>query len=231
LIGASTCWAILGGGFSAAILTTDAGLDGVAVEEAQLAAVQANISSPINSPISNAVSGPVNSQLAHYTLAGGEVSSLDAEEANLHVNNHISVKLDNVPKVKPETAVTSLENEKPAYSGSFFTPPVHAAGDTIVGAKADFRLEAIEDSWVRLANSDGTEIWSGILRQGQTYRPQTSGLVLLSTSNAGGVKLQVGTDTASILGGRGEIISAVRLEETALLTAHDDVLVSALGSR
>ena len=121
--------------------------------------------------------------------------------------------------------------EQPAYSGSFFTPPVHAAGDTIVGAKADFRLEAIEDSWVRLANSDGTEIWSGILRQGQTYRPQTSGMVLLSTSNAGGVKLQVGTDTASILGGRGEIISALRLEETALLTAHDDVLVSALGSR
>ncbi|MBL4639782.1 MAG: DUF4115 domain-containing protein, partial [Kordiimonadaceae bacterium] len=104
----------------------------------------------------------------------------------------------------------------------FFTAPLHAAENDIVRVEGDYTLEALEDSWVRLADGDGTEIWSGILREGQSYRPQTSGVLLLSTSNAGGLMLQIGASEAALLGTRGEIVSELKLAEAKHVTLQGD---------
>ncbi|GHF10459.1 hypothetical protein GCM10017044_00180 [Kordiimonas sediminis] len=68
-------------------------------------------------------------------------------------------------------------------------------------------LEALEDSWVRLANSDGVEIWSGVLRQGDLYRPAVPETIVLTTSNAGGVQVNLGSVEGGPLGNRGEILT------------------------
>ena len=79
----------------------------------------------------------------------------------------------------------------------------------------DIVVTASEDSWVRMARADGTEIWSGILRAGQTYSPQEAGVMLLTTSNAGALTVTQGTETEVSLGHRGEIVSdyALALED------------------
>ncbi len=95
---------------------------------------------------------------------------------------------------------------------SLFLPAAHAdEAPEVKGMNKQILLEAVEDSWVRIGNPDGTEVWSGILRQGQTFRPETGDVVLLSTSNAGGIKLSVRGETSELLGSRGAIVSEMRL--------------------
>ncbi|MBL4639664.1 MAG: helix-turn-helix domain-containing protein [Kordiimonadaceae bacterium] len=192
LVGASAVWVVLGGSFAATVITADTG---IAIEEARLAAVQANLSSPIF--------------VRNYT-------------ADLPVVAAASMKMvevaDQVIVPQKTTVDTGLTASKAV---DFFTAPLQAAENDIVRVEGDYRLEAVEDSWVRLADGGGTEIWSGILREGQTYRPQTGGVLLLSTSNAGGLMLQIGASEAALLGTRGEIVSELKLAEVKYVTLHD----------
>lgn len=95
---------------------------------------------------------------------------------------------------------------------SLFLPAAHAdEAKQQPSHNNQILLEAVEDSWVRIGNPDGTEIWSGILRQGQTFRPETGDVMLLSTSNAGGIKLSVRGEESELLGNRGAIVSEMRL--------------------
>ena len=104
--------------------------------------------------------------------------------------------------------------EENTVNQSLFIPAAHADTDVLAALPAsDVLLAASEDSWVRIARTDGTELWSGILRAGQSYRPSEAGVMLLTTSNAGGLTLTQGAGGAAQLGARGEIVSDYSLSK------------------
>ena len=103
--------------------------------------------------------------------------------------------------------VVEAKEAEPA-SSSLFLPAAYAGVEApALTSGVAIVLEASEDSWVRVARPDGTELWSGILRAGQAYRPYEAGEMLLTTSNAGGLTLIQGSDAAVGLGARGEIVT------------------------
>lgn len=207
LAGASACWVLFGGGVTAGLMTSTVAVNTVAAEEAQLAAVQANIAEPTIAETNIVVAGQ----------AGEAVSKTITLIASTHENSSAQLPAANV------------EVEARA-SSSLFAPAVYAAGFEEHAIAGNYTLRAVEDSWVRIARTDGTEVWSGILREGQTYRPQADGVILLSTSNAGGVLLQVSGGEEANLGDRGEIISELKLEDITLLTEQEVGELDEFGS-
>ncbi len=125
-------------------------------------------------------------------------------------------------------AVTSGEENLFARPASLFSPAAIADSSPEGSGNTTVLLEAKEDSWLRLENADGTEIWSGVLREGQSYRPHFDGSALLSTTNAGGVSLTLGGQQLVALGSRGEVVEGVRLDQDRLLSS---VSSSTGGSR
>ncbi|UTW55743.1 helix-turn-helix domain-containing protein [Kordiimonas sp. SCSIO 12610] len=95
---------------------------------------------------------------------------------------------------------------------SLFTSPVYA--DTIAtdAVSHDVTIVASEESWVRFARVDGSEVWSGILHAGEQFKPKLEQNILFSTSNAGAVQLMIGGRQSSPLGSAGEVISAMPLD-------------------
>ncbi len=108
------------------------------------------------------------------------------------------------------SAVT--EEGQTRSSSSLFLPAAYADAPVSQGqASSDIVIEAAEDSWLQLSYSDGTELWSGVLRAGQSYRPELIGDVFLTTSNAGGILLKHEDGSTGPLGNRGELIDALEL--------------------
>jgi cytoskeletal protein RodZ len=122
-----------------------------------------------------------------------------------------SVKLtaqDTVTDNPPATE--NVVSEKPVAETPALFPAAHATTYDDFDAKTgkEIILEATEDSWIRLADTNGTEIWSGVLRKGELYRPTVPETVVLTTSNAGGVRLNLAANEANApLGDRGEILT------------------------
>jgi len=118
---------------------------------------------------------------------------------------------------KLETDASGTQNPEISVSGfatgSLFTPSVHAANHVPSGLPSPaITFEALEDSWVQLSYRDGTELWSGVLRAGQSYRPQLIGEVFLTTSNAGGIILKQSDAALGPLGKRGLVIESMALD-------------------
>ncbi|WP_286828928.1 MULTISPECIES: helix-turn-helix domain-containing protein [Kordiimonas] len=152
-------------------------------------------------------------------------ASLPARTEEAQVTNADAAVVNDA--VQLET-VASGDTQLFVRPASLFSPAA-IADQAIAGVgTSDVLLEAKEDSWLRLENADGTEIWSGVLREGQSYRPQFDGSALLSTTNAGGVTLTLGDQQHVALGGRGEVIEGVRLDQDRLLSS---VSASTGGSR
>tara|TARA_R110002096_G_scaffold430917_2_gene645515 strand:- start:256 stop:1206 length:951 start_codon:yes stop_codon:yes gene_type:complete len=204
LAGASACWVLFGGGVTVGFMTSTVGINTVEVEEAQLAAVQANITEPVTAANDVVIAGQ----------AGEAVFERVTRINQATISS--SVTLDVVAETRP--------------AQSFFAPAVYADGFEEHAIAGNYTLRAVEDSWVRVARTDGTEVWSGILREGQTYRPQADGVILLSTSNAGGVLLQITGGEAGSLGDRGAIVSELKLEDATLLTEQEVGELDEFGS-
>ncbi|MEX0300091.1 MAG: helix-turn-helix domain-containing protein [Kordiimonas sp.] len=202
LAGVSACWMMFGG-MTSSFMTSTVADNAVEVEEARLAAVQANIAEPT-------VESPIDAQVEH-----GDVALSNAQAVSF-----VSEPVESIDEVLAETV----------QSRSFFTPAAYAGDVESRAVAGNYTLHAVEDSWVRIASSDGTEVWSGILREGQTYRPEADGVILLSTSNAGGVLLQVNGGEAESLGDRGAMVSGLKLEDMTLLTEQEAGELSEFGS-
>ncbi len=201
LAGVSACWMVFGGvttGFMASTVADNT----VEVEEARLAAVQANIIAP-------------TIEAVDAQTAGGDTTLPAIQTVTL-----VSEAPASANEVLTETVATR----------SFFTPAAYAGDIENRAVAGNYTLHAVEDSWVRIANPDGTEVWSGVLREGQTYRPEAEGIILLSTSNAGGVLLQVNGGEAESLGDRGAFVSGLKLEDMTLLTEQETGELSEFGS-
>jgi len=153
----------------------------------------------------------IASEVAQLAALRSEINEVTAEAADF----------ENIarPEATQAKAIYVTAESKPDQSGSLFLPAAYAGEETqaLVPA-ATVLLEASEDSWVRVARLDGTELWSGILRAGQTYRPHEAGEMLLTTSNAGGLTLKQGAGATISLGERGEIVADYSLGFENLLS-------------
>lgn len=207
ILGASGCWMVLGGSVTTGFMAPTDVPDVVAIEEARLAEVQATIAPSI-------------------ATAQAEAASMKTSDVFASVDGDSSVSAETGATTSPAAEeITDLPR-----ANSFFAPAVYAGGANDRSVAGNYTLRAVEDSWVRVAQADGTEVWSGILREGQTYRPEANGMLLLSTSNAGGVLLQAGNKEAESLGMRGAFVSDLKLEEARLLTAGEIGERSEFGS-
>jgi len=155
-----------------------------------------------------------NTDVAQLQAVQASLPSLTKETEVLNADAAV------VEEVVQLETVSSDREKLFARPASLFSPAAIAdqPGPATAG-QADFTLQASEDSWVRLENTDGTEIWSGVLREGQSYRPQIEGAALLSTTNAGGVTLTLGDQQMVALGSRGEVVEGVRLDQDRLLSS------------
>lgn len=113
-----------------------------------------------------------------------------------------------------ESAAPAVDEPAEAHpsTGSYFIPAANASSSEPSGPSKDsVVIEASEDSWLQLSYSDGTELWSGVLRAGQTYQPKLIGDVFLTTSNAGGILLKQHNQSRGPLGSRGEVVDGLDL--------------------
>ncbi|NVJ97261.1 MAG: helix-turn-helix domain-containing protein [Alphaproteobacteria bacterium] len=156
-----------------------------------------------------------------------DVAQLQAVQATLPKADVIAEGDDPVAE-----APTDAKQVSYLKAAALFSPAAIAdAQNENSQSRSDFTLQAQEDAWVRLENSDGTEIWSGVLREGQKYRPHFDGVALLSTSNAGGVSVSFGSEQLAALGSRGQVVENVRLDENRLFSGAVAEAGGATGSR
>lgn len=166
-----------------------------------------------------------------------DVAQLQAVQAMLPARDETVVTAELALEETPEAVVDLAGQEEAdkvkAFRGrtSLFSPAAIADQNTDEMGRADFTLRAIEDAWLRLENADGTEIWSGVLREGQSYRPQIEGAALLSTTNAGGVAISFGGQELDNLGSRGEIVRDLKLDSGQLLSTASHASYDVTGSR
>lgn len=147
-----------------------------------------------------------------------EIVQLAAVQARLDIGAEL-LEADSQPD-----SATDMQELEPAEEGhpgitesfataSLFTTAANASENVPAEAAINsIELAALEDSWIKLAYADGTELWSGILREGQTYRPSLSGEVLLTTSNAGGLVISHADSNLGPLGARGELVADLALK-------------------
>lgn len=202
LVGVSVCWFMLGGNLASLGITT-----------------------PVTAPLSDVAVEKAQLAAVKAMLPRGELAETGAP-ATAPAAATATAEATALPLPAEDTS----EFREPR---SLFMPAAHASsgGKPAMGRENDIRLEATEDAWVRLANTDGSELWSGILRQGQTYRPQHEGDLLLTTSNAGGLLVSVGLGEARLLGNRGEVLSDVRLGKGQQFSTGEKADAAQAGSR
>lgn len=136
--------------------------------------------------------------------------AVDADRAST-----LAAAADEVQQQAPEEAPSSFA------AVALFTPAANASSNVRSGASIhSIELAASEDSWIKLSYEDGTELWSGVLRAGQTYRPELDGDVFLTTSNAGGISLSHDGARLGPLGARGDVLESLALN-TGLFGATD----------
>ncbi len=155
---------------------------------------------------------PSASDVPEGTLVSGMVDAVSPSEQSSEERTAGDLTVGSLT-----VADDQLDN---AETASFFTPPFTPAANASAPVQSgtatqSITLEASEDSWIQLTYTDGTELWSGVLRAGQTYRPELVGDVFLTTSNAGGITLHQYGETRGPLGQRGDMIESLALDGSA----------------
>lgn len=144
-----------------------------------------------------------NAQLMHAP----STESVSGETA---ISADQPVTADSDIAVRPAEHTVDLQAQT---TTSMFLSAAHADNHVPAGIQSDdITLQAVEDSWIQLFYQDGTEMWSGVLRSGQSFRPQLIGEVYLTTSNAGGIILNGSDASLGPLGPRGSVIEALALD-------------------
>jgi len=105
--------------------------------------------------------------------------------------------------------------------------PVQAAAEAAVDVRtpaksvmtAGLTLSAEEETWLQLKKAEGEMLFNGVLAAGEAFEGSLADGVLLTTSNAGGIRLSFDDNRLPGLGARGEIVENISLD------------ISELGSR
>ena len=77
-------------------------------------------------------------------------------------------------------------------------------------------IEAIANSWVEVRRADGTSVTSRLMRLGDTYLVPTDEDLFLTTGNAGGLNIRMGSDDPFTLGAWGEALRELPLNKAII---------------
>jgi len=84
-------------------------------------------------------------------------------------------------------------------------------------ASSRVTLRAVADSWVELRSREGSIILSRVIPNGETYRVPSSGGIVMTTGNAGGLEIVVDGQPLPPLGPQGAVMRGVALDADRLL--------------
>lgn len=111
----------------------------------------------------------------------------------------------------PEPSATDAPSA-PVVEEVVHTPQIYGATNT----DARIVITALEDSWIEIADAEGSRLMSRTLRAGDSYRvPNREGLVFV-TGNAGGLKITVDGAPAPAIGDIGIVRKNVKLDPELL---------------
>ncbi len=162
--------------------------------------------------------------------------SLPVTANQLAATNSPVAQFSEVNASRPLTEAGTNRAKVPFRSISMF--PSLTASDKVPDTGVSVR--AVEDTWVSFAKVDGTLIWEGILPAGESYHPGAQQHFLLTSSNAGALRLvRAGQD--ELLGGKGVMLvsksvgnvpDAPAMKTTSRTTSEDifDTVLSADSS-
>ncbi|HUT50854.1 MAG TPA: RodZ domain-containing protein [Alphaproteobacteria bacterium] len=89
-----------------------------------------------------------------------------------------------------------------------------------VSGKARIVLKATETTWVKLQLTDGTLVFSRILKAGEVFPVVQNRVLLLTAGNAGGLRIIVDGRVLPALGPAGAVRQNIRLDADALLASR-----------
>ncbi len=116
-----------------------------------------------------------------------------------------------------ETAATTLSAPAPpAAEDRGTTRETPPAGVREEAAASRIVLRAATESWIEIRTDDASLVYSGLLREGQTYAvPERPGLTMI-TGNAGGLDILVDGEAIPRLGPPGAVIRDIDLDPDSL---------------
>jgi cytoskeleton protein RodZ len=89
-----------------------------------------------------------------------------------------------------------------------------------VSGKARIVLKATQTTWVKLQLTDGTMVFSRILKAGEVFPVVQNRVLLLTAGNAGGLRIVVDGRVLPALGPTGAVRQNIRLDADALLASR-----------
>ena len=131
--------------------------------------------------------------------------------------------LTQTPVVEPEAETPLLEdlaaNEtdtNPTNLDDELKPGVTDAVATNRIPEKDIILKATANSWVEVTRADGSAVSQRLMRTGESYVVPGGDDLFLTTGNAGGLEIQLGDAEPMVLGGWGEALRELPLDETII---------------
>jgi len=95
-----------------------------------------------------------------------------------------------------------------------------AQANSPVSGKARIVLKATQTTWVKLQLTDGTMVFSRILKAGEVFPVVQNRVLLLTAGNAGGLRIIVDGRVLPPLGPAGAVRQNIRLDADALLASR-----------
>jgi len=121
-------------------------------------------------------------------------------------------------KIKEETAARAKAALEARREAAEKAKLAQAAGP--VSGKARIVLKATETTWVKLQLTDGTLVFSRILKAGEVFPVVQNRVLLLTAGNAGGLRIVVDGRVLPALGPTGAVRQNIRLDADALLASR-----------
>lgn len=118
-------------------------------------------------------------------------------------------------KAEAKRAAAALEARRKAAAKAKLA---QAAGP--VSGKARIVLKATQTTWVKLQLTDGTLVFSRILKAGEVFPVVQNRVLLLTAGNAGGLRIVVDGRVLPALGPTGAVRQNIRLDADALLASR-----------
>ncbi len=125
------------------------------------------------------------------------------EQKSIQLRNNDAQEIPKIiyPKDMPIVGVPNQQADKPTTSGDMAT-----LKHTVV-------LKASEPSWVEVRDETHRIIFMRVMRKGEEYIVPDKPGITISTGNAAGLIIFVGSKQLPSLGGRGEVKRSIRVED------------------
>ena len=156
-------------------------------------------------------------------LGETELAANDAADQSIAGQNVADQNVIETPVVEPEAeapliaeVVSNETDAKPANLGEELTPGVTDAVATNRIPEKDIVLTATANSWVEVTRADGSAVSQRLMRTGESYVVPGGDDLFLTTGNAGGLEIQLGDAEPVVLGGWGEALRELPLDQTII---------------